>query len=240
MTRLCHYTSAKNAIKILSSQQFKLGHLEHSNDPFENLSKRYDLSFNVQEPVRTFMNKVFDFSDTQLSYASFSIIKEGVNNDQNWIMWAHYANKHSGVCLTFDLENFIDELKRLSVFFVHDKIIYSNALLIPPNYFEDRIHYKPAEVLNEFNKFLLLSKHMGWESESEYRIVVFDKEIRIPIHSCLKQVLFGPEISNWSKSRIENLLKKNNFNGPFGKLHYAFASYAKPLTFFFKELKENS
>lgn len=54
------------------------------------------------------------------------------------------------------------------------------------------------------------------------------------------QVLFGPEITDWNKSRIENILKKSKFEGPFGKLHYALSSYAKPSNFMFDELKENS
>jgi len=240
MDKVYHYTSSANAIKILSSQQFRFGHLEHSNDPFENLSKRYELSFNIQEPLKMFMNEIFNYANTQLSYASFGAVKGEVLPDQNWTMWAHYANNHTGVCLTFKLDEFFNELDKLQIPYLHDKINYTNALLIPPDFFENRITSLPSEILKEFDKALLFSKHKGWETENEYRIVVFKREFSIPIKNSLIQVLLGPEIKKRNKSRIENILKRSAFKGPFGKLHYSSATYAKPLIFIFQELKENS
>lgn len=238
--KICHYTSAKNAIQILSSQQFKFGHLENSNDPFENLRKRYELSFNIQEPLNSFMNNIFEYANNRLAYASFGLIEDGKRNDQNWTMWAHYSKNHSGVCLTFHFESLLAELEKQSVCFLHDRIKYTNALIITPNYFEERMHKTPNQIIKEFYKPLLFSKHEGWESENEYRIIVFKKDIALPIQCCLKQVLLGPEIDEWHESRIESILRKINFKGPYGKLSYSYASYARPSKFFFHELKESS
>lgn len=237
MKSICHYTSANKAIKILSSQIFKFGQFVNSNDPFENLSKRYILTYSIREPLKSYMDKIFEYANSEISLASFGIRKKLIPPDQNWPMWAHYGEKHSGVCLTFDLTKMIQEIKKQTDQVISHKITYTNSLIIPPNYFEDRLSKTEREILTDFQKNLIFSKHTGWESENEFRIVVFQKSLEIPIKNCLKQVLFGPEIKKRNQSRLENILRLSDFQGPYGKLGYAAGSYAKPLKFIFQDIK---
>ena len=65
MEKICHYTTANNALKILSSNALKFGQIKNSNDPFENLVKRYNLTYRIQDPLKSFMNEIFEFVNTR-------------------------------------------------------------------------------------------------------------------------------------------------------------------------------
>jgi len=236
MSSLSHYTSAINAINIITSQHFIFGHLEHSNDPFENLKKRYLVSYNIPDSLRLYMDQIFEFVNNKISFASFGLSDNLIPDGQNWPMWSHYGNLHSGVCLIFDLESTISEINKLTDMVIAGNIKYTNFLLINPIHFEERICIPTKDLLIELQDFLLLSKHKAWEYENELRIIVFHDIFKIPIKNCLKKVLYGPEIKPKNLSRIENILKEIKFKGPHGKLNYALGSYAKPLSFIFNDI----
>jgi hypothetical protein len=237
MSDLCHYTSAAKAIQILSSKLFKFGHLENSNDPFENLKNRYSISYNIPNSLQIFMDKVFDHANKELSYASFGFEDKSIPSGEHWTMWAHYGKLHSGVCFVFDQDALLKEVSELTKGFEADQIKYTNNLFINPIHFENRIDKSESSILSEFKEILLFSKHKAWLIENEYRIVVFEKDFRIPIKNCLRKVIYGPEIKNKNLSRLESLISQWNFNGITGKLNYALGNYAKPSKFFFHDLK---
>jgi len=175
MEKICHYTTANNALKILSSNALKFGQIKNSNDPFENLVKRYNLTYRIQDPLKSFMNEIFEFVNTEVSIVCFGVNDNLVLADQNWTMWAHYGETHSGVCLTFDLEAFLNEVQKQSYQLLSGRINYTNSLIIPPDYFDERMDNSLKDILIEFQKPLLFSKHRGWSYENEYRIMKIRK-----------------------------------------------------------------
>jgi len=231
MSDLCHYTSAAKAIKILSSQIFKFGHLENSNDPFENLKKRYSISYFIPDNLRIFMDNIFVFANKELSFASFGFEDKTIPSGEHWTMWAHYGNLHTGVCFVFDQAALLKEVAAQKKKFEADRIKYTNNLLINPIHFENRTDKSEISILSEFKEILLFSKHKAWLSENEYRVVAFERNFEIPIKSCLKKIIYGPEIKNKNLLRLESLLEKMNFKGSAGTLKYALGDYAKPLHF---------
>jgi hypothetical protein len=75
----------------------------------------------------------------------------------NTLMWAHYAEKHTGVCLHF-------RCRSQSLFGLARRVVYSTerkAILIP-------ISYTPEE---EIPDLLAFGKSADWKYEEEYRIV---------------------------------------------------------------------
>lgn len=240
MSKICHYTTSIKAIKIITTGFFKFGKLENSNDPFENLIKRYNISYNVPDYLNQFMMRLFDHSNKELSFASFGQDTDINHTGLSWTMWAHYGNKHSGVCLVFDKSALINEISIQTDKFEARNVNYTNSLLINPIYFNDKINDSYISILKEFKEILLFSKHQGWKSEGEFRIVVFENSFTFPISNCLKEVIYGPEIPYRNELRLNKQLKKMEFKGPYGKLAYAQGSYAKPSIFFFSELRQSN
>jgi hypothetical protein len=81
----------------------------------------------------------------------------------NFLLWSHYAAKHTGVCIEFDMQVVMQELK-------------NRVLLNKVNYFKKVPTCKimvvnHAKDINDASfKKLLFSKHNRWKYEEEYRI----------------------------------------------------------------------
>lgn len=95
--RVYHLTAESHAISNLALGRMKVARFSDLNDPFElmalNLREGRDRSI-----IRNFKNSVH--SETGL--LCFSA------NWTNPVLWSHYANKHHGICLGFDLKRTMD------------------------------------------------------------------------------------------------------------------------------------
>ena len=87
-----HFTNAQYGIDALSSRQIKISRISDLNDPFELLGT--------------------DISDRRLRKAFLAMKKDLSNKygllcfSQDWrnpLMWSHYAEKHRGICLGFEV-----------------------------------------------------------------------------------------------------------------------------------------
>lgn len=78
-------------------------------------------------------------------------------NDDKLLMWSHYADKHQGVCLTFD----IDEDN--SIFLIPYSVEY-RATYPQVNFIRERGYLKPK-------RFLIATKSLEWSYEAEVRVV---------------------------------------------------------------------
>ena len=95
-----HFLSSKNAIDDLKRKMIKVSTIGTLNDPYEFMPyKRY----NYQK--RQEFNKVFKAAKNRWGILCFS---------QTWeeqLLWAHYADKHKGIALGFEVPE--DELKEV-------------------------------------------------------------------------------------------------------------------------------
>lgn len=117
--------------------------------------------------MENFDNKWIDDIDEFQSKLRLTCFTEDGNN---YLMWSHYADNHSGVCLKFDTnqdENFKNEL-------------------LPVEYRNELINAKTFDDLNK----CLLTKLKTWELEKEWRIISSKKHFPFKQES-LVEIVFG-------------------------------------------------
>ncbi|NMM11663.1 MAG: DUF2971 domain-containing protein [Polaromonas sp.] len=140
-----YMTSAKWAEVILKERRLKLSRFHESNDPFElNL-------IDSRDPVRREVVRMVERYHNQ----NTGMICFG-KTWGNPVMWAHYAEKHSGVCLGFA----IDPLVLSKVNYTDTKIDVELGVHLPKGGLS-------AELLNK----VLLTKATSWEYEQEWRVL---------------------------------------------------------------------
>jgi hypothetical protein len=113
-------------------------------------------------------------------------------NGNNPLMWSHYANNHTGVCLKFEIAK--------------DKAL--EKALLQVGYKDELIDAKHS---SDFEKCLLI-KLKDWETEKEWRIIS-EKE-KFPFkHEALVEILFGLKVPNktlnWFKYFAEGAYYNN-------------------------------
>jgi hypothetical protein len=140
--RLYHFTSAEHALSAVALQRLKIARIAELNDPFELIAA--ELSNKTQrramEGLRTTLSR-----DTGLLCFS-----------ENWdhlLMWSHYASKHGGICLGFDVSDKFIERVRYSKHRI--PIVWGNEAL--------------GQVAESFMRSLLFTKSYDWSYEFEFR-----------------------------------------------------------------------
>ena len=138
--RLYHYLPAKWAFQDLQHRRLKLAVLTDLNDPFELLC--FDL------PNRETRE---DFKKTRAEIASKTGMLCFSRTWKNPVLWSHYADKHKGICLGFDVPD---------------------SLVMPVTYMATRLPLDPetTELNLEFAFQWISTKYEGWAYEEEMRV----------------------------------------------------------------------
>lgn len=137
--RLYHFTSQKFGLLAIKNHRLKIARINELNDPFEFLG------WNLQEQrTRAKLRQWKAERNGEFGILCFS------SKWSNPLLWGHYADKHQGMALGFD---------------VPDGDLYS-----PVKYRRTRLP-TPAdrELVGEDVDTLLLTKFSAWRYESEYR-----------------------------------------------------------------------
>ena len=90
--RAYHMTSLEHALDDIERARLKVSRFSEANDPFELLG----LNCHTLK-MRKLTKQFSDAQNTRKGLLSFSA------NWTNPVLWSHYASKHKGVCLGFDL-----------------------------------------------------------------------------------------------------------------------------------------
>lgn len=115
------------------------------------------------------------------------------------LMWSHYADSASGVCLEFSFQKNPDLLKRI----------------IAVSYSDKRITVK-----NEFDRFLaLFQKRSAWKYEKEWRMLYDPGTINFQKHDLLS-ITFGPRANAAQIQQIRQLVAGTNNCLTFYKCDY--------------------
>ncbi|MDD5384004.1 MAG: DUF2971 domain-containing protein [Gallionella sp.] len=144
--RVYYLTGAQFALSNLALRRIKIARFSDLNDPFELLG--VDIG---NREHRTAFRETKDQLNESKGLICFS---------RSWgstLMWGHYAEKHTGICLGFDVQNKFLE-----------PVIYSKGLLkisIDQNTGEPKL-------TEQFMKRLLLTKFYDWKYENEMRLFV--------------------------------------------------------------------
>ena len=211
--RIYKYTSIDSAIKIIESTSLKFSLPKDFNDPFEMTNELIDTSYKKNDIRNWFLD--FEQYSKNRRKALFNDFNRNGGNIHNafeqtfevfkantgiccfsrsnikTLMWSHYADKHAGVCLGFD----IFPLNVGEFFLFH--IAYADKIK-PLNYFRD----KHAVLFN-----WIFTKSKVWEYEQEVRAVFTNRSGLIPFEkNCLKEIYFGLKTSDEEKSILLNKL----------------------------------
>ncbi len=141
-----HFLSSQYAIHDLERKMIRVSTLNALNDPFELMPY---LRYSKGEKIRRYLNIRRQVSDI---YGLMCFSKTW----QEPLLWSHYADKHKGIALGFEIYN-------LNVF---DVVYNPNPIRVQINLTNDLITNK--------NLFLELAKikYIKWEYEEESRILI--------------------------------------------------------------------
>jgi hypothetical protein len=137
--RVYHFTGPTYGLQNIKHRRLKIARLEELNDLFEFAG--YDLSNR---------NKRKAILQTK---AQLNLLHGLICFSKNWqdpVQWGHYAQKHEGVCLGFDVPD---------------------ELLAQVNYVQSRPPCPDAETTTQATTATLLNtKFAHWSYEDEYRV----------------------------------------------------------------------
>lgn len=112
--------------------------------------------------------------------------------NNNILMWAHYADNHTGICIEFNVS------QQSSVFHDIQKITYSDKLP----------HIKRNQNENEVLRQGLLNKTSDWSYEAEWRLISKANKF-YPINNEITTVIVGARISNDNLNWVKYWIKDN-------------------------------
>ena len=133
--RLYHFLPEEYALDDLKNSRIKISKLDSLNDPFELLWLYGDKEENA---ALIAFKKEFSKKGGIICFSQ---------NWQNLLLWSHYANRHKGICLGFDIENKLVK-----------KVCYVDA----------RTRLNPS-LSKEMEDRLVYTKSSGWKYEEEWR-----------------------------------------------------------------------
>jgi Protein of unknown function (DUF2971) len=183
--RFYKFTCAKYGISSLRDRRLKKTTIDELNDPFDHYA--------------------IDTTDSDMSFAVTAMVAEHKRDigiiclSRNWnnlLMWSHYADKHKGVCLGFD----IPDGSYLDVRY-QPNLLQRHELTDNPEDFANR---------------MLSAKHESWSYEQEVRVFVdlndppdedgrwwieFNPELQ------LREVIIGVQCSDKDANEVCEVLK---------------------------------
>jgi Protein of unknown function (DUF2971) len=219
---LCHYTRADTALDhLLPSRRLRMNSFRRMRDPLENKELHKMLRFaDAAEPDGFSLEEAQKLvGDLRGQMRILSMTTDAAGYEDTEIrafgrayarprMWEQYAEDHRGVCLAFSKNCMIGPFYERSkcfgvascspVRYTRGGFAVSPARLIDPK----RITELGAETsltkhVLEHHEDLWFLKLSDWDSEYEYRFLVFaptvarDEPIDVPFGDCLKAVILG-------------------------------------------------
>ena len=196
--RIYHFLDSHYGLENISHKRLKISRIIDLNDPFELLG----VDLHDQE-MRSALNRTKEQLASNRGLICFSATW------RNPVQWGHYADKHKGLCLGFDIPD---------------------DLLMKVTYTQKRLKL-PSNIDENFMKKILSTKFTHWRYEKEYRVFLslsnnigglYFKEFSNDLK--LKQVIVGCE-SCVSRSQISEALSDYEYEVEVFKARPAFRSF---------------
>lgn len=138
--RVYRFLDAKYGLKSLLEKRLKISRLHELNDPFELIP--YDLS-NQQQ--RLAVHRTRDYLAQVNGMLCFS------GNWRDPVLWAHYSDKHYGLCIEFEVPDDDGEKPFKRVRYVSSRLPF------------------PQFPTEEHTRAMLFTKFSSWQYEEEVR-----------------------------------------------------------------------
>jgi hypothetical protein len=196
--RVYHFLNEEYGLKVLREKRLKISRIMQLNDPFEFLSVALS-----DKDFRERLNSSKKKLDKLLGLICFS---------KSWkspVQWAHYADRHRGICLGFEIqEHNLHEVRYLDERIVHNG--KSGELIV---------------------KDLLTCKYSHWSYEQEVRTFEHLEKIDGDIYYkdfseqvALKEIIVGAN-SKVSKTAICDILSNYKDEVAYFKARPAFKTF---------------
>lgn len=144
--RVYYYTAQEYALSNIINERLKISLFDELNDPFELLG--VELS---DKEFQTAFKAGRDAVAKKFGIISFS------KDWNNPLLWAHYGDKHKGICLGFD----VDDSLIKEVLYFPEKIVAKVDMEI-----------KLGGLTEDIVANLMRTKYIKWEYENEVRVFV--------------------------------------------------------------------
>jgi hypothetical protein len=212
------YTTIESAILILNSSKLKFSKPSDFNDPFDcnltintnNTAEEIDNHIELlrkknnltDEKIKLVKSKFHNSEELfKITNNSIKQVKEefGITcfskNEKNLIMWAHYCDKHKGICMKFDI------LADPDFFMIPFQVLYKNEY---PNfnYIRNR---------DGLAKFLVETKSKDWEYEQEIRVMKHGPDFYDFKKEALVEIIFGIRTKDDDRKKIVDALADNSY-----------------------------
>jgi hypothetical protein len=142
--RVYHFTSAKYAVEDIQNQRLKIARINELNDPFELLAADL-LDKRDRQAFVKFKNQM----NEKFGIVCFS------GSWESPLLWGHYADKHMGIALGFDVAD--EKLNEVNYTTMRPKVEFDQ---------QTRKVINGPKVLDD----LIRKKFTEWQYENEYRM----------------------------------------------------------------------
>jgi len=199
---------AHYALENLQNRRLKVSLLNDLNDPFELIGARMERS-GIRRQMREWKNHMAEITRLLCFSKKFS----------NPVLWSHYADKHRGVCLAFEIP---DD-------YLHE-VTYASARLGLD--LEQEVS-RPGGISEQHAFSLLTTKFLDWQYEEEVRMFVKPHEVLhvgdlqfFPFSNLLslRKILLGPRC-NLDLQTIRAALQPQDRQVEIHSTRLAFQSY---------------
>lgn len=202
----------------LINEELNLSSPKVFNDPFdcpilELLNNEDEVALLIREAYHSCLKIACFMSNKEIPFGKTG---DSINNEKhlnnkeeflNPLMWAHYADNHSGICIKYGFSKSITQLSgnNSSVVSFFQGVKYSE---------EDLSQYSQKNSISPKDAFFLKGK--PWEYENELRFLYFDikgegEHVQIGIKNCIEAIYFGVRCSEKDQKTIKRILKNKEF-----------------------------
>jgi len=246
-----HFTNFKTALElILDKNCFKFSTLNNTNDPLEykkisfhqswikknydDLSKINEYDEEINRNIKRKL-KIACFSTNEIPRIMEEDLKEIRKKTFPAVyrsrMWSQYADNHEGVCLVFSKSKLIESLQNIEN--INGKNLFYGNMTYQYKFGFNNVEFLDGnEMLDDnalyFRKWLrknysnlLLKKHIDYNTESEFRIIVFDPDNmfdNFAIDYSLYGIICGDKVSELFYPTIKKLTER--YNAKCGELFW--------------------
>jgi Protein of unknown function (DUF2971) len=135
--RAYHLASAEHALEDITLKRIKIALIGDLNDPFELMAGE------LSDPrLRRSVKKLKNQWEKGMGLLCFS------RSWSNPVLWSHYAAKHTGICLGFDI---------------------ADKFVVPINYRNSRLS---LAINREYVEKIISTKYLHWKYENEVRMYI--------------------------------------------------------------------
>ena len=144
--RVYYFTSCKHALDNLENKRIRVSLFDELNDPFELMS----IDMRKSKDRRHF-KRIKKKLTSEYGVICFSRVWS------NPVLWSHYADKHRGICLGFD----IPKSRLTQIDYKGKRLVSTVERTFSANYIDQEIMQK-----------ILATKYEDWRYEKEFRYIL--------------------------------------------------------------------